>query len=50
MVRTDTTLVTPATLLRPCPHAERLVSAVGKVGYLARELLPQVPRTLAELA
>lgn len=29
---------------------ERLASAVGKVGYLARELLSQVPRTLAELA
>jgi len=29
---------------------ERLASAVGKVGYLARELPPQVPRALAELA
>ncbi|MGH3364840.1 MAG: ADP-dependent NAD(P)H-hydrate dehydratase, partial [Nocardioidaceae bacterium] len=29
---------------------ERLASAVGKVGYLARELLSQVPQVLDELA
>jgi NAD(P)H-hydrate repair Nnr-like enzyme with NAD(P)H-hydrate dehydratase domain len=29
---------------------ERLASSVGRVGFLARELAPEVPPVLAELA
>jgi NAD(P)H-hydrate repair Nnr-like enzyme with NAD(P)H-hydrate dehydratase domain len=34
----------------PARSGERLASSIGKVGFLARELPPEVPPVLAELA
>ncbi|WP_406045454.1 hypothetical protein OG799_13845 [Micromonospora sp. NBC_00898] len=47
--RSETLVITPA-LLRDWAHAvsgQRLVPRYGRIGFLARELLDEIPHTLA---